>query len=194
MVVLSLASVPSGAAGTDAALLDACLAELAQKKADALDELYRKTSASVYSFALSILKNATDAEDVLHDCYVNVYAAASQYHSSGKPLAWIMTIARNLCLQRLRDGRKAADLPQEDWERYLETKEGVTPEDRMIIAECLTSLTDEERQIVVLHAVAGFRHRETAEMLGLPLPTVLSKYSRALKKLKTLLEKGEQTS
>ena len=45
-------------------------------------------------------------------------------------------------------------------------------------------LTEEERQIVILHAVAGFRHRETAELLDLALPTVLSKYHRALKKLR----------
>ena len=52
-------------------------------------------------------------------------------------------------------------------------------------------LSDEERQIVVLHAAAGFRHREIADMLGLPLPTVLSKYHRTLKKLRTFLEKGD---
>ena len=45
-------------------------------------------------------------------------------------------------------------------------------------------LTDEERQIVVLHAVGGFKHREIAELIGLSLPTVLSKYSRAVKKLR----------
>ena len=49
-------------------------------------------------------------------------------------------------------------------------------------------LSDEERQIVMLHAVAGFRHRETAALLTLPLPTVLSKYQRALKKLRTILK------
>ena len=45
-------------------------------------------------------------------------------------------------------------------------------------------LSDEERQIVILHAVAGFKHRETAKFLALPLSTILSKYNRAIKKLK----------
>jgi RNA polymerase sigma-70 factor (ECF subfamily) len=62
-----------------------------------------------------------------------------------------------------------------------------------VLDACLGQLSDEERQIVVLHAVAGFRHREIAALLELPLPTVLSKYSRALKKLKALLTKGERT-
>ncbi len=65
-----------------------------------------------------------------------------------------------------------------------ELEEGMTAEDKAILAECMARLTDEERHIVVLHAVGGLRHRETAVLLGLPLSTVLSKYARALKKLK----------
>ena len=53
----------------------------------------------------------------------------------------------------------------------------------------LTVLSDTERQIVVLHAVSGFKHREIAACLELPLATVLSKYHRAIKKMKTNLEK-----
>ena len=59
----------------------------------------------------------------------------------------------------------------------------VTHEDRMMLEAVLSALSDEERQIVTLHALTGLRHREIAALLGLPLPTVLSKYSRALKKL-----------
>ena len=58
-----------------------------------------------------------------------------------------------------------------------------TFEDRMMLEAVLSALSDEERQIVTLHALTGLRHREIAALLGLPLPTVLSKYSRALKKL-----------
>ena len=53
-----------------------------------------------------------------------------------------------------------------------------------MIRQCMDRLSDEERQIVVLHAVAGFRHREIGALLELPLSTVLSKYHRAIKKLK----------
>ena len=53
----------------------------------------------------------------------------------------------------------------------------------------LKLLSDEERQIVVLHAISGFKHHEIAKVLKLPLPTVLSKYSRALKKLRNMMGK-----
>lgn len=64
----------------------------------------------------------------------------------------------------------------------------MTPEDRAVLEAALNILSDQERQIVVLHAAAGLKHREIAKLLELPLPTVLSKYRRALSKLKTKLE------
>ena len=67
-------------------------------------------------------------------------------------------------------------------------KEGVTLEDRSILRSCMEQLRDEERQIVTLHALSGFKHREIAAILQLPLPTVLSKYHRAVKRLKQHLQ------
>ena len=54
--------------------------------------------------------------------------------------------------------------------------------------DALADLSDEERRVVLLHAVTGMKHREIAALLELPLPTVLSKYHRALKKMRSLLE------
>lgn len=192
MQAFCLTPADTAVAGTDIALLDTWLAEIADGQSSSLAALYHQTSAAVYGFALSILKNTHDAEDVLHDCYVSVYSAAPTYHSCGKPMAWILTITRNLCMQKLRGNRKISDVPQEDWEPYLDSRETLSPEDRVLLSQCMLQLSDEERQIVTLHSVAGFKHREIADMLELPLPTVLSKYSRALKKLKMLFMKGEQ--
>ena len=61
----------------------------------------------------------------------------------------------------------------------------------MVLEQCMKALDDSERQVVILHAVGGMKHRGTAELMGLPLATVLSKYSRAIKKLKSKLEKRE---
>ena len=54
---------------------------------------------------------------------------------------------------------------------------------------CLSALRDDEQKVLLLHAVAGFKHREIADFLELPLSTVISKYNRAAKKLKSILEK-----
>ena len=98
---------------TENTLLDTLLGRIAIGDTAALEALYRRTQTAVYSFALSVLKNAHDAEDVLHDCYVAAWNSAAQYHSRGKPMAWLITIAKNLCLQQLRAQRKTADMPED---------------------------------------------------------------------------------
>lgn len=69
----------------------------------------------------------------------------------------------------------------------------VGPEDRALLQTALAGLGGDERQIVLLHAVSGLKHRQIAELTHMPLATVLSKYHRALKKLRVLL-KGEDAS
>lgn len=192
MLFFCLTSTNIYKTNTDNDILEGYIAQIADNDTSALAELYSKTSDSVYGFALSLLKNTYDAEDVLHDCYLNIFSAAANYRPDGKPMAWILTITRNLCLMKIREYKRTnAEVP-EDWEKYIEEKESITPEDKIVIHACMQCLSDSERQIVVLHAVSGFKHREIAEILTVPLPTVLSKYRRALKKLKDQIMKGEQ--
>jgi len=164
--------------------LDSWIRAVAQGDMEALAQLYHAASAPVYAFALSVLKNSHDAEDVLHDCFISIHGGAGSYRSADKPMAWILTIARNLCFRVLRQKNKTAQLSQEDWHSYLEASTEMTADDKVVLAQCMTKLADDERQIVVLHAVAGFKHREIAELMELALPTVLSKYHRAIKKLR----------
>ena len=155
----------------DAALED-CIARIAGGDKDALADLYNRTRPAVH-----------DAEDILHDACLQVWNAAGGYRRQGKPMAWVLTITRNLAISRLREHGRTEPLVQEDWQDRLADNPAVTHEDRMMLEAVLSALSDEERQIVTLHALTGLRHREIAALLGLPLPTVLSKYSRALKKL-----------
>jgi len=172
------------------AYLDKCIEETATGNMDGFKKLYEETKSSVYGFALSILKNPDDAEDVLQDCFVKVHGAAGDYKSQGKPLAWILTITRNLCLQLIRDRQKQADIPEEDWEKFIGENDNISTEDNIVLTEVLQTLAEDERQIVVLHTVSGLKHREIAEFLKMPLSTVLSKYNRSLKKLNEKLTKG----
>ena len=102
----------------------------------------------------------------------------------------VAALKTDRCMEKLRERGKRSDIPEEDWDKYLE-QTPASPEDRLVLEQCLRALDDSERQVVILHAVGGMKHRETAELLGLPLATVLSKYSRAIKKLKSKLEKRE---
>ena len=155
---------------------------------DALAELYRRTRAAVYGLALSYLKNAHDAQDLTQDVYVQVWDCAGQYRPTGSPMGWLLTVCRNLCLMRLRREERHAALSEEEWDAIPAQKCGLDADERALLQGALARLADEERRVVLLHAVTGMKHREIAALLELPLPTVLSKYHRALKKMRSLLE------
>lgn len=168
--------------------LEALISGIAAGSREDLAELYRRTRAAVYGLALSYLKNGAEAEDVAQDTFVKVWAAAPSYRPQGNPMAWLLTIARNLALGRLRTAARIQDLSEAQWSAFSIESDSLTADDRTVLAAALGRLSDEERHIVVLHAVCGLKHREIAQFLGLALPTVLSKYHRSLKKLKTILE------
>ena len=88
----------------------------------------------------------------------------------------------------MREHKKNADYPYENWEHDIADRNDVSAEDMIVLKDCMKNLSDEEHQIVYLHAVSGFKHREISQIMELPLSTVLSKYHRALKKLKACLE------
>ena len=92
------------------ALEDSLILRVAQGDTQAFSELYLRVHKAVYGFALSIVKNQHDAEDVMQDTFLKVDAAAGSYQSKGKPMAWVLTIARNLALEKLRERR---DVPLE---------------------------------------------------------------------------------
>ena len=170
--------------------LEDWIAAMAQSDKTALSELYLKTRSAVYGFALSILRNPQDAEDVLQDTYIRLYASAGSYRAQGKPMAFVLTIARNLSLMKLRQRGRAAELSDEGW-AALPATGSMAPEERLLLQSCMNRLADTERQVVVLHAVAGLKHKEIAELMHLPLSTVLSKYNRAVGKLKSFYQEGE---
>ncbi|MBQ3068805.1 MAG: sigma-70 family RNA polymerase sigma factor [Clostridia bacterium] len=179
------AYLTSVADSTDSADLDSLLRRIAVGEQAALGMLYDQLSHGMYVYALSLLKDRNDAQDALQDSILAVVRGASSYRARGKAKAWIYTIVHNRCMQSLREHKRTytsldeVELPDDSAE---------ATEARLLLSTCLKQLSEEESRIVILHAVSGFRHREIAAMLELPLPTVLSKYNRALKKLRTILE------
>lgn len=157
---------------------------------EAFRRLYEETAKSVYGYALSLLKNPQDAEEAMQDAYLTVWNQAERYHSDGKPMAWIFTITKNLCYMKLRrqnsqNGVSLDELREQEsgWEpgELCEAIE-LAPE-KQVLLDALKSLKEEERSIVLLHDAGGMKHREIAELLEMPLSTVLSKYHRSMKKL-----------
>ena len=168
--------------------LQQLLLSIAGGESEALAELYQRTKTAVYGLALSYLKNAHDAQDLTQDVYVQVWDCAEQYRPTGSPMGWLLTVCRNLCLMRMRREERHAALSEEEWDAIPARECGLDADERALLQGALANLSDEERRVVLLHAVTGMKHREIAALLELPLPTVLSKYHRALKKMRAYLE------
>ena len=165
---------------------DELIYRIANEDTNALEALYKSTKSAVWALVLSRVKNPHDAEDILQDVYVRIFKNADKYTSVGKPMAWIFTIAKNLCVSLERSKSSFSDMGLDELMEYFHDSE-MSEEDRVIIREIMSELSEEEQEIVILHAVSGYRHKDIAQMLSLPINTVLSKYNRAIKKLKSMM-------
>ncbi len=172
---------------------DSLILRIGESDKEAFHELYEKTKKAVYGFAYSIVKNPQDAQDIVQDTFIKVYDAAPNYKPQNKPMAWIFTIARNLALMKIRNQNKTIAIEeQEGLENLFQVSPQTTSEHTYILQNALSKLSEESRQIVVLHALSGMLHKEIAEVLNLNLSTVLSKYNRALKKLREIIEEDNK--
>lgn len=155
---------------------------------EAFDVLYRISERTLYAYVLSLTKDHEITLDIMQDTYVKLISAAHLYKPMGKPLAWLFTIAKNLFYQKLRREKNETQLdPMEisDDKRFSYVTD---IDDRLVLEGVLRLLTQEEREIIMLYAISGMKHKEIAENLGLNLSTTLSKYHRALRKLREFLE------
>lgn len=174
---------------------DRLLLLMKQGEQEAFRLLYEKTARKVYGYALAIMKNVYDAEEIMQETYLSVWKNADGYQTDGKPMAWIFTIARNLCYGKLRRRQMAAEVSLEElqeqengWEPGEVCEAIEAAPERQILLEALKLLKEEERSLILLHDAGGMKHREIAEVFGLPLSTVLSKYRRAIIKLEGIVK------
>ena len=147
--------------------LEELLRQIALGSQQAFEELYRATDSAIYGYALSLMRDHHEAQDVMMDTYLK------------------MTITKNIARTKLRSAGR--QIPLDDLGETTPSFDRDS-EEAVALEQAMKVLGDQERQILILHAVTGLKHREIAEMLGMPLATVLSKYARSLKKLKKALE------
>ena len=171
--------------------LERLLSGIAAGRPEDMTELYSRTRTAVYSLALSYLGNAHDAQDITQDTFVQVWERAGQYRPNGSPMGWLLTVCRNLALMRIRRADRHADLDDSGWDAIPAEEKGISVEERALLQDALALLDENERRVVMLHAAAGMKHREIASLLEMPLATVLSKYHRALKKLRAFMKGAE---
>ncbi len=175
------------------AWVEKLIARMSRGEISAMGDLYELIGTDVYAFALSKTASREDSEDITHDTFVQIWKNASRYTPMGKPLAWIFTIEINLIRKQINRTRKSVPF-DEAIETEIDSEdftENMISDD--FLRHMLNCLSEEEREIISLHIVSGLKHREISKLLKKPLSTVLSKYSRAIKKLQNYAKEREES-
>ena len=163
--------------------LDALMKRVTEGDNDAFCLLYEATAKGIFAFAYSYLGKREDAEDVTQETFFAAKRKAHLYRPGTDVRAWLFQIAKNLSLDELRKKKNSAAPLGDALENTLSVKPQLTE------LGALTACLDEaEREIVLLHAVWQYKHREIAELTGTPLGTVTWKYKKALAKLRDYLK------
>jgi RNA polymerase sigma-70 factor (ECF subfamily) len=176
---------------SDAALL----ALLAEGELDAAACLYDRYSPMLLSLSLRIVRDRSEAEDVVHDAFITMNERASQYASDrGSVVAWLVTLVRNLSIDRTRRrDRRGVILKRvaaEDTRAATQNPEEILADAtvRARIRKALAQLPEVQRLTLELAFFEGLTYPEIAEKDGVPLGTVKSRAARALGSLREALE------
>ncbi len=165
------------------------LARIGQRDREAFNEFYALTEKSLYSYILSIVKDQHTTNDLLQETYLKIMNSAHLYQPMGKPMAWVFTMAKRLCYDYFREQKRKSTIDFDDIENVAEYTQEETRDTQELLDIALAILNEQEREIVLLSAITGLKHREIAENLDMKLSTVLSKYHRAIKKMREHLKK-----
>ncbi|MGN1183320.1 MAG: RNA polymerase sigma factor [Faecalibacillus sp.] len=149
---------------------------------NAFGQFYDICFQSVFQYIFSIVKNKEYAQDLTHDTFIQIYQNIKLYKNTGHPMAWIVTVARNITYMSLRKMQRETTV---DYPIDLNDNSIAQINDKMMIQTMFSHLSNEEREIIVMHVLYGFSFRDISHIMHLKLTTVLSKYHRSLKKLKT---------
>jgi RNA polymerase sigma-70 factor (ECF subfamily) len=149
---------------------------------------------SLYRTALRLTRNPADAEDLVQDTYLKAFRAADRFEPGTNLRAWLFTILHNTARNRARDrAREAVTVDSETVERAMDVPSSgraETPETLLLrdtlapdLQAAIDDLPDAFRQAVWLRDVEEFSYAEIAEMLDIPVGTVMSRISRGRRML-----------
>lgn len=152
---------------------------------------------SLFSYALTLSRNRSDAEDLVQEVYVRAIPALERLRSGSNVKSWLFTILRNIWLNQLRQPRVAVQVPGSDLDQYVTDTPTVSFKDphsllqskidRELVRHAIQQLSLEAREIILLREFEDLSYQEIATILRCPIGTVMSRLGRARSKLRTLL-------
>ena len=165
--------------------LDKLMTRLSKGDKSTFESIYGQTRNTVYYIALSIVKERSLAEDVMQSAYLSVLKNAGSYRAGSNAKAWIARIARNEALNLKRSRAH---------EEYMDETENLTlfgseqTDDYGLLVDMARKMLPSDELAVLLMAMSeGYKRREIAEMLDMPVSTVTWKYNNAINKMRQAL-------
>ena len=170
---------------TKAQEIEDLIARVALGDRTAFSRLYDRTSAKLLGVALRVLNDRASAEDAMQDAYMKIWRHAARYSANGmSPMSWMITIARNTAIDRLRQTRATVDL---DGVAEHLTAPGPNPEQSAVaagearrISACLDELEADRGAAVRGAYLEGQSYAELAERFKVPLNTMRTWLRRSL--------------
>ncbi len=179
--------------------------ELQQGRDEALDELYRRHYKGVYIFLVRMLSDRHLAEDLLQETYIRVYNNRLKWEPRSKFTSWLYRIARNLSIDEKRrywnrlvhmDSQTGCNHDDSSYSTYLERVEADEDDARELasqasdeecIREAICTLSEEQREVMILNKYHGLSYAEIAEVLDISPESVKQRAYRAHMRLRELL-------
>jgi len=164
--------------------------------AEAFETLFARYHVPVYNFARAVLGDGAGPEEVLQETFLAVARHAKGYTPRGRFRAWLMRIARNLCLNQLQAQRvRRAVMAQGEFAFIEPTSQEAGPAERVdaneqagIVRAAIGELPDNQREAIALYAFERMSYREIAEVMDTPINTVKTLIHRARASLARALQ------
>jgi RNA polymerase sigma-70 factor (ECF subfamily) len=155
----------------------------------AFERLYRKHAGDVYRYALVVLRNEADAEDVTQTTFMNAYRAMERGERPRQPQNWLITIAHNVCRQRFRQSQRRPNevVYEEELAEAVVDEDAISAED---IRRALGHLAFNQRAALVMRELEGRSYQEIAEILAVSVSAVETLIFRARRALREQLDEG----
>jgi RNA polymerase sigma factor (sigma-70 family) len=155
----------------------------------AFERLYRKHAGDVYRYALVVLRNEADAEDVTQTTFLNAYRAMERGERPRQPQNWLIAIAHNVCRQRFRQSQRRPNevVYEEELAEAVVDEDAIGAED---IRRAIGHLAFNQRSALVMRELEGRSYQEIAEILGVSVSAVETLIFRARRALREQLEEG----
>lgn len=171
---------------------DLLIARMKRRDLEAFEQVYRAFNRPVYTLALRLLGNETEAYDLMQDCFLKVFEQISQYRSEAPFWAWLRSVAVNLALMRLRGRRPLDELDGAVLDTHLDpAPDPLSAVSAHDLKKALAKLPALSRAVLWLYHVEGYTHEEIARSFDRTVSFSKSQVARASARLRDLLNEEE---